>query len=126
MNNNESMEMYLETVYILQERSGHAHVTEIAKELNVSKPSVTKAMKYLRVNGLVDKEPYGSVTLTDKGMEIANKIYRNHIVIMRFLEMSLNMKPEEADNDACRIEHVISDRMLEAIEEYMKKKNVDS
>ncbi len=123
---NESMEMYLETVYILEERSGHAHVTEIAKELDVSKPSVTKSMKYLRAKGFVEKEPYGSVTLTEKGREIAKKIYRNHLAITRFLETSLNMKPEDADKDACRIEHVISNSMLEAIEEYLKNKDADS
>lgn len=121
MASNESMEMYLETVYVLEKRSGHAHVTEIAKVLNVSKPSVTKAMKYMIENELVDKEPYGSITLTEKGRKAAERIYRNHILITRFLEKTLNMKPEDAANDACRIEHVVSENMIEAIEEYLDR-----
>ncbi|SHJ37186.1 iron (metal) dependent repressor, DtxR family [Dethiosulfatibacter aminovorans DSM 17477] len=123
MVNNESMEMYLETILIFEKRYGHAHVTDIAKELNVSKPSVTKATKYLREQGYVDKEPYGSIVLTEKGREVAERIYRNHGLIMRFLEHSLNMKPEDADKDACRIEHVVSEKMIEAIEEYLIKNN---
>ena len=121
MASNESMEMYLATVYVLEKRSGHAHVTEIAKVLNVSKPSVTKAMKYMIENELVDKEPYGSITLTEKGRKAAERIYRNHILITRFLEKTLNMKPEDAANDACRIEHVVSENMIEAIEEYLDR-----
>lgn len=121
MSSNESMEMYLETILIFEKRSGHAHVTDIAKEMNVSKPSVTKATKYLREKGLVDKEPYGSVVLTEKGREIAERVYRNHNLILRFLGESLNMKHEDADKDACRIEHVISEKMIEAIEEYLEK-----
>lgn len=124
MNNNESMEMYLETVHILEKRSGHAHVTEIAKELHVSKPSVTKAMKYLKEKGLIEKELYGSINLTEQGREIAKKIYRNHIIITRFLELSLDMKAQDAKDDACRIEHVVSDNMIESIEEYLKKKDL--
>lgn len=118
---NESMEMYLETVYILEERYGHSHVTEIARILNVSKPSVTKAMKYLGEKGFINKEPYGSITLTEKGMERAEKIYKRHKLLTRFLEVSLKMKAEDADRDACRMEHVISEKMIEAIEEYIKK-----
>lgn len=72
-------------------------------------------------NELVDKEPYGSITLTEKGRKVAERIYRNHILITRFLEKSLNMKPEDAANDACRIEHVVSENMIEAIEEYLDR-----
>ena len=118
---NESMEMYLETIYVLAERSGHAHVTEIAKELGVSKPSVTKAMKFLREKGMVDKEPYGSITLTEEGRQLAERVYRNHVLISRFLETSLDMKPEDAADDACRMEHIVSGKMIEAIENYLKK-----
>jgi Mn-dependent DtxR family transcriptional regulator len=118
---NESMEMYLETIYVLSERSGHAHVTEIAKELGVSKPSVTKAMKFLREKGMVDKEPYGSITLTEEGRQLAERVYRNHVLISRFLETSLDMKPEDAADDACRMEHIVSGKMIEAIENYLKK-----
>lgn len=121
MVNNESMEMYLETILIFEKRYGHAHVTDIAKELKVSKPSVTKATKYLREQGYVDKEPYGSIVLTEKGREVAERIYRNHGLITRFLEKSLHMKPEDAANDACRIEHVVSENMIEAIEDYLKR-----
>lgn len=123
MSTNESMEMYLETILIFEKRFGHAHVTDIAKELNVSKPSVTKATKYLREKGYIDKEPYGSVELTEKGREVAERIYRNHNLILRFLEHSLKMNSEDADKDACRIEHIISESMIEAIVDYLEKNN---
>lgn len=124
MSNNESMEMYLETIYILESDHGHAHGAEIAKRLGVSKPSVTKAMKHLKAKGLVNKEPYGSITLTKKGKEVSEKIYSNHRLISMFLEHSLKLDVNEASKNACKIEHVISDDMLIAIERYLKANNV--
>lgn len=124
MNNNESMEMYLETIYILESDHGHAHGAEIAKRLGVSKPSVSKAMKHLKAKGLVNKEPYGSITLTKKGKEISEKIYSNHRLISKFLGHSLKLDVNEASKNACKIEHVISDEMLIAIEKYLRVNNI--
>lgn len=126
MNNNESMEMYLETVYVLENSNGHARGVDIAKRLSVSKPSVTKAIKYLKSQGFVNKEKYGTITLTEKGRQLSEKIYGNHQLIARYLEHSLNLSADEASINACKIEHVLSDEMLEAIKCYLKKNNMDT
>ncbi|KAB3534070.1 metal-dependent transcriptional regulator [Alkaliphilus pronyensis] len=126
MSNSESMEMYLETIHILEKSHGHghAHGVEIAKRLGVSKPSVSRAMNYLKEKGLVNKEAYGTITLTTKGKEISRQIYTNHKLISLFLEDSLGLTVNEADENACKMEHVLSDRMLEAIEVYLHKKKI--
>lgn len=126
MSNNESMEMYLETVYILETNHGHAHGVDIAKRLGVSKPSVTKAMNYLKSKGLVNKEAYGSITLTEKGKKLSEKIYANHQLITLFLEHSLELTAEEAALNACKMEHVLSDRMIESIKMYLKKNQIET
>ncbi|MFZ5969287.1 MAG: metal-dependent transcriptional regulator [Bacillota bacterium] len=126
MSNSESMEMYLETIHILEKSHGHAHCVEVAKRLGVSKPSVSKAMIYLKDKGLVNKETYGTITLTQKGKELSQQIYTNHKLISLFLEHSLKLTAEEADENACRMEHVLSDSMLEAIEAYLRKNNINT
>lgn len=125
MASNESMEMYLETVYILENSNGHAHVSEVAERLDVSKPSVSKAMKQLRSQGLIDQEPYGSITLTEEGRKISGRIHKNHRIITLFLEDSLKLDPVEAEENACRIEHVVSDEMVKGIKEYLKANKID-
>ncbi|WP_163195656.1 metal-dependent transcriptional regulator [Clostridium thermarum] len=125
MNNNESMEMYLETIHILEKSHGHAHGVEIAERLGVSKPSVSKAMNYLKEKGLVNKEAYGTITLTQKGKEISEQIYNNHKLMSLFLRHSLQLTAEEADENACKMEHVITDGMLKAIEAYLLKNNIN-
>lgn len=125
MNNSESMEMYLETIHILEKSHGHAHGVEIAKRLGVSKPSVSRAMNYLKDKGFVNKEAYGTITLTKKGKELSRQIYTNHKLISLFLEHSLGLTMEEADENACKMEHVLSDGMLEAVKDYLHKKNVN-
>jgi DtxR family transcriptional regulator, Mn-dependent transcriptional regulator len=125
VSNNESMEMYLETVYILESNHGHAHGVEIAKRLGVSKPSVTKAIKYLKDQGFVNTQKYGTITLTEKGKELSEKIYNNHHLIERFLEHSLQLSSEQASINACKMEHVLSDEMFDAIKSYLKKNNID-
>lgn len=125
MSSSESMEMYLETVYILEENHGHAHGVDIARRLGVSKPSVTKAVKYLTSQGFVNSQKYGTITLTEKGRELSKKIYGNHKLIELFLEHSLKLSPEEAGNNACKIEHILSDEMLDAIKSYLKNNKVD-
>jgi DtxR family transcriptional regulator, Mn-dependent transcriptional regulator len=119
MEYNESTEMYLETVYILEKRHGHAHVVDIAKELSVSKPSVTKAMNQLEKAELINNEVYRPITLTTKGRTVAEDIYNRHQLINNFLEQSLGLGPDDAAENACRIEHVINDAMLAAIKKYL-------
>jgi Mn-dependent DtxR family transcriptional regulator len=121
MNYNKSKEMYLETIYLLESNHDHAHVVDIAERLGITKPSVTKAMNRLKEEGLINKEAYGHVTLTEKGEAIALKIYYKHCTIAKFLEKSLGLNPNEASKNACRMEHVITDEMLKAIEAYLEK-----
>ena len=120
MEYNESNEMYLETIYILEKRHGHAHVVDIARKLGVTKPSVTKAMNQLEKQKLIINESYKPITLTEKGRTVAEEIYSKHKLIINFLEQSLGLDPDEAAVNACRMEHVISDAMLKAIEKYLK------
>jgi DtxR family transcriptional regulator, Mn-dependent transcriptional regulator len=126
MSNNESMEMYLETIHLLEKNYGHAHGVEIAERLGVSKPSVSKAMNYLKDKGLVNKEAYGTITLTPKGKELSEQIYYNHKLMTLFLEHSLQLTAEEADENACRMEHVLTEGMLEAIKAYLHKNNINT
>ncbi|NLZ52410.1 MAG: metal-dependent transcriptional regulator [Thermoanaerobacteraceae bacterium] len=125
MSNNESMEMYLETVYILEDSHGHAHGVDIAKRLGVSKPSVTKAINDLHARGFVNKQKYETITLTEKGRMISEKIYNNHQMISVFLEHSLELPADEADKIACRMEHILSEKVLEAIKNYLEKNNMN-
>ena len=113
--------MYLETIYLLERESQHAHTADIAKLLGVSKPSVTKAMGLLKEQGLIEQERYGPVVLTERGREISEKIYENHKLITQFIISSLGLSPKQAEENACKIEHIISPDMLSAMKEYMKK-----
>ncbi len=110
----QSSEDYLEKILMLQERLGYARSVDVATELNVTKPSVSIAMKRLRENGyiLFDKENH--IILTDKGRAIAERIYDRHKVLTKFFE-NLGVDTSVAAGDACRIEHVISEESYNAI-----------
>ena len=125
MSSNESMEMYLETIYLIETSHGHAHGVDIAKKLGVSKASVSKAMNKLSARGLINKESYGSITLTPKGKKLSEKIYYNHQLISKFLEHSLELTGADAADNACKMEHVLTETMLKAIKEYLDKNHVE-
>lgn len=116
----ESAENYLETILILKKRKGHVRSIDIANELSYSKPSVSVAMKNLRTNGYIEMDPDGSIILLDKGREIAEKIYERHTLLSDWLTM-LGVSPEVAVEDACRIEHVISNESFQAIKAHAEK-----
>jgi len=124
MKYHDSAEMYLETIYILEKTQGHAHVAEISKALNISKPSVTKAMDQLKNRLLINKDDYGPVTLTTKGRELSQGIYERHLIITEYLRLSLNLSLEDAEENACRMEHVITDTLLDSIKEYLNKEEL--
>lgn len=128
MKYSESIEMYLETILLEEERHGHAHVAEIAELLDVKMPSVTKAMDQLKNSGLIDKETYGTITLTEKGRAVAHRVYHSHQILIRFLEKTLHLSPAEAAENACRIEHVATEELLAAVERYLaeSEKNTES
>jgi len=120
MNIYESSEDYLERILILKEAKGHVRSIDIAESMNFSKPSVSVAMKKLRENGyiLVDKE--GFITLTEKGMAIANHTYEKHKLLSSVL-VKLGVSEETAREDACKIEHDLSDETFTAIKNYVEK-----
>lgn len=116
----ESAENYLETIHILKERLGQVRSIDIASELSYSKPSVSVAMKNLRNNGYIEVDPDGYITLLDKGREIAEKMYERHTLLSDLLT-SLGVNPQTAAEDACRIEHVISEETFLAFKAHAAK-----
>ena len=114
MNIYESGEDYLEQILMLLEQKGHARSTDIAAGLSVSKPSVSVAMKKLRENGYITMSSEGMISLTDKGYAIARKIYDRHQALTKYL-VQLGVPEEIAREDACKIEHDLSEESFEAI-----------
>jgi len=115
----ESAENYIETIYMLQKRKGDVRSIDIANELEFSKPSVSIAMKNLRENGYIEVDASGFITLTQIGLEIAERMYERHTLLTSFL-VHLGVDPETAAEDACRIEHVISNESFEAIKRHVE------
>ena len=113
----ESAENYLETILILKRRNGFVRSVDIANELEYSKPSVSVAMKNLRENGCIETAADGAITLTEKGQQIAEKMYERHTLLANWL-VSIGVPADVAAEDACRIEHVISDESFEAIKRH--------
>ena len=113
----ESAENYIETIYMLRQRLGEVRSIDIANKLEFSKPSVSIAMKNLRENGYIEVDGSGYITLTGKGLEIAEKMYERHVLLTDFLTR-LGVDPDVAAEDACRIEHVISAESFEAIKRH--------
>jgi Mn-dependent DtxR family transcriptional regulator len=121
----ESAENYLETILILRQRIGQVRSIDIVNEMNFSKPSISYAMKQLRENGYILMDESGYITLTDKGMEIAERIYERHKVLTDYL-ISLGVDEDTAKGDACRIEHVISPMSFEMIKKaYLESQKKD-
>lgn len=116
----ESAEDYLEAILILSKKGGGVRSVDIATMLEVSKPSVSHAMKLLREDGYIAMDRYGTVTLLDKGAEIAARIYERHTVLTRLLE-SLGVSAEVARADACKMEHAISQESFDKIKEHFLK-----
>lgn len=112
----ESAEDYLETILMLRERIGQVRSIDIATEMNFSKPSISIAMKKLRENGYIEMDRDGFITLTDSGMEIASNIYDRHKVLTDFF-VSLGVDHKTAAEDACKVEHDLSEITYEKIRE---------
>lgn len=117
----ESAEDYLEAILVLSKQGGGVRSVDIASMLGVSKPSVSHAMKLLREDGYIAMDRYGTVTLLEKGEEIAMRIYERHQVLTKMLE-GLGVSEEVAKADACKLEHDISDESFEKIKEHLKGK----
>ncbi len=116
----ESKENYLETILILYNRNGEVRSVDIATEMEFSKPSVSVAMKNLREDGCINMDKNGYITLTEKGREIAERVYERHLLFTSWLT-SMGVNEEVAAEDACRIEHCISAESFEAIKKFVRK-----
>ena len=115
----QSLEDYLEAVYVLIAESSSAQVRDVAKMLSVKMPSVVKAIRELKKLELVTQEPYASIKLTEKGRRVARQVLRRHTLLRSFL-MKLGVSHPMADRDACLMEHILSAETLDRIRTYMK------
>ncbi|MBQ8387294.1 MAG: metal-dependent transcriptional regulator [Clostridia bacterium] len=116
----ESGEMYLESIYVLSQTKSAVRSIDVGEYMGYSKPSVSRAIGLLKKGGLVNVGADGHLTLTESGLELARKIYERHTILTSLLT-SLGVSEETASEDACRIEHVISDETLDAIKKYAEK-----
>ncbi|MDY3919344.1 MAG: metal-dependent transcriptional regulator [Candidatus Limivivens sp.] len=119
MHDNESSENYLETILILSRRLPVVRSVDIAEEMDITKPSVSVAMKKLRENGCILVSKAGFITLTEKGLEIASSIYERHTFISKWL-IALGVPEETAVADACRMEHDISKESFDAMKRFIE------
>lgn len=117
----ESGEMYLETILILSSKNVFVRAIDVGEYMGFSKPSVSRAMSNLRQDGYVEIAANGAITLTERGQEIAEKIYERHTLLTEFL-VKLGVREETAEQDACKMEHDISDESFEAMKRHTLQK----
>ena len=114
----ESGEMYLETIYVLSKKTGYVRYVDVGEKMGYSKPSVSRAVGLLKEGGYITVDHDGSLKLTDKGRDVAEKTYERHTVLSQLFEM-IGVDKEIAAADACKIEHVISDETFFALKRYL-------
>lgn len=120
----ESGEMYLEAIYVLSKKSDSVRGIDIGEYLGYTKPSVSRALKVLRTEGLVKKDDDGFIKLTEAGRILAKRIYERHTVLTRLL-INIGVSEKTAAEDACRVEHYISDETFDAIKVHVRKYGSD-
>ncbi|MCD8007547.1 MAG: metal-dependent transcriptional regulator [Clostridiales bacterium] len=116
----ESAENYLETILMIQKEKGYVRSIDVAHHLSFSKPSVSRAMTLLKTNGYIIMDPDGHLHLTESGQEIAERIYERHCLLSQWLT-ELGVDPQIAAEDACRIEHDISEVTFEKLKEHIRE-----
>ena len=116
----ESAEMYLETIYQLSRERGAVRSVDVAESMGYSKPSVSRAVGLLKKGGFLLMEKDGTLTLTEAGLETAHKIFERHTTLTSLL-IRLGVDPETASEDACKMEHVISDKTFEAMKRHISQ-----
>lgn len=121
-----SLENYLETILQIQLQNNSVKAIEVSKRLNVSKASVTEALRALKVKALINYLPYGDISLTPHGEEIARKIAAKHEVLNNFFIDVLGLDANTASQDACKIEHVISDTAFDRIMKFLEFTDINS
>ena len=120
MNIYESAEDYLERILILQERNENVRSIDIAHDMGFSKPSISVAMKKLKEAGLINIDKNGFITLTKEGHVIADKVYERHCVLKKML-VGIGVDPIQAEKDACKMEHIISEETFDAIKKHINR-----
>jgi DtxR family Mn-dependent transcriptional regulator len=115
-----SMEDYIKTIYILENQNKVARVSDIGRRLSVKKASVVAAVSYLQKNELIKHERYGFITLTEQGRVIASNVDKKNSVVYEFLSGLLKIEPEKAKNEACLIEHSLSDETAGKLAAFIK------
>ncbi len=124
MSVHESGEMYLEAILVLSQRKGTVRSIDVSEYLGYSKPSVSRAMGILRSGEYIVMDKDGSITMTDKGRQIAETIYERHTLLTKLLTF-LGVNEETAVADACRLEHVISDESFQAVKRYAAQLGIE-
>ena len=122
MDLHESGEMYLETILILKNQNEYVRSIDIAHTMDFSKPSVSRAIKLLKESKLIVVDDKGYIDFTDEGRRIAEKVYGRHQILTEFL-VSIGVSAKQAEEDACRIEHIISDETQQCIQNFLKKQS---
>jgi Mn-dependent DtxR family transcriptional regulator len=116
-----SLEDYLESIYFLESQNQEVRVTDIAVAMDLSKPSVNRAINTLKNAGLVNHEHYGGLSLTDSGRKIAKNVAERHILLKHFLIDLLKIDEQIAEKEACAMEHAVSQHTMEKLSDYLKK-----
>lgn len=116
----ESGEMYLETIYILSQKSSSVRAIDVGAYMGFSKPSVSRAVGLLKKENLVETDEHGCLKLTTTGLDRAKRIYERHTLLTQLL-IDIGVDEETASEDACRVEHYISDKTFDAIKKHIKK-----
>ena len=116
----ESGEMYLESIYVLRKSKTDVRSVDIAEHMNYSRASVSRGVGLLKKQGLIEMDGEGYITLTDEGSKTAEKIFERHTVISKML-VSIGIDEETAAEDACRIEHVISEKTFNGLKAHLEK-----
>lgn len=119
-NTNESAEMYLENILLLTEKQPHVRAIDIVHSTGYTKPSVSRAMGLLRKNGYIEVDREGYISLTEEGRALSSKILERHRVISAFL-VGIGVCEETAADDACKMEHIISEETFEKMKKYLSK-----
>ena len=116
----ESGEMYLETIHVLYKKTGAVRSIDVCEHMGYSKPSVSRAMGILKNAGYIEVDKHGFITLTESGLEVANRMYERHTLLTSLL-IRFGVDEETAAIDACKIEHHISEKSFEAIKKFVEE-----
>lgn len=117
----ESGEDYLETILLLHKKTGYVRSVDIADQLGYSKPSISRAMGILKNDGYITVERGGQIILTADGKAKAEEVYRRHVMLFEFLNKILGVSEENAERDACRIEHILSEETCSKLKAFIDK-----